>query len=191
MAARSGMSNLIAQLRGMTNAGTVDYSIAGVTYWEDERLQEIMDRYRIDITREQLYSVQKTVGGGSVEYYEYKSSYGWYEETTGGTAIFIIEAADGTDQTGYTVDYNRGDVTFASDTSGSVYYLTGRSYSMKSAAADVWRQKAAHASASFDFSTDNHSVKRGQVVQHCLDMADMYGGQGKPDIVTLYRSDAP
>lgn len=193
MAARSGMSNLITQIRGMTNAGTADYTVAGVSYWEDERLQEVLDRYRVDITREQLVSYPKHVGSGTVEYYRYMSAYNWFEETTGGTAVFIIEAADGTDQgtATYSADYNRGEVTFASDTSGSVYYLTGRSYALKSAAADVWRQKAAHTAASFDFSTDNHSVKRGQVVRHCLDMADMYGGQGQPNIVTLYRSDAP
>jgi hypothetical protein len=70
--------------------------------------------------------------------------------------------------------------------------LTGSSYDLQSAAADVWRRKASHvAPTSFDFSTDNHSVSRSQVYQHCLEMAEFYEDRGANSIqvVPMFRSD--
>jgi hypothetical protein len=70
--------------------------------------------------------------------------------------------------------------------------LTGRSYDIYAAAADIWRRKAAHyASSSFDFSTDNHSIKRSQVYKHCLEMAEHYESMSSDAIefTDLFRGD--
>jgi len=126
--ARSGLAQLIEIVRGYTDGGSADYSIGTVTYWSDDHLQVILDRHAQDVYHEQLVSVEKWVSGGSVQYFEYQRAYSNFEQTTGGTAIFIIEDGTGADIAGtlYTADYLRGRITFLSDTSGSTYYLTGR-----------------------------------------------------------------
>jgi hypothetical protein len=191
--ARSGLSDLFLQVRAMTDAGTADYTQTGGTavYWDDNQLQIVLDRHRTDITFEPLQMVPKRVGGGTVQYLEYRSEYANFEQTTGGTAIFIVEDSTGTDSgtANWSADYARGVVTFGSDQAGTAYYLTGRSYDLNAAAADIWRTKAAQASKRFDFSSDNHSVSRSQLMKNALEMASYYEGKASVAVTTLYRSD--
>jgi hypothetical protein len=190
--ARSGMYNLITEVRGMTEAGANDYQIAGTPYWNDAQIQDVLDIHRRDVISEmlQIYPTQTT--GGSLLYQDYRSSYGYYEATTGGTAILYLQDSTGANVSGYTADYRRGQFQFSATQNGTIYYLTGRSYDLKAAAADIWRRKAAHyALTSFDFSTDNHSVSRSQVYTHCLEMANYFDGQSSDSIQTvqMFRSD--
>lgn len=196
--ARSGMSNLITELRGMTEAGTADYSVvgsAGTTYyWSDDSLQDVLDVHRKDVVFEQLQLYPVQVAGGSLSYQDYRSRFGYYEATTGGSAILYLQDSTGATigTSNYTPDYRRGQFQFSANQAGTVYYLTGRSYDLYAAAADVWRRKASHvASASFDFSTDNHSVSRSQVLKNSLQMAEYYEGKSGDALtsVSMYRSD--
>jgi len=198
MAARSGMTDLIMELRGLTEAGTSDYTIIGnsgtTLYWSDNALQDVMDMYRRDVIYGRLAAVPIIVSGGTLEYYEYRSPYKFFEATTGGSTIFYIQ--DGTGATAgtslWTADYRRGIVTFGSNVEGTSYYVTGRSFDLNAAAALVWRKKAAHyAPTSFNFSTDNHSISREQVYDHCLQMASYFEGMSSDAIQTIpmYRSD--
>ena len=45
---------------------------------------------------------------------------------------------------------------------------------LNAAAAQVWRLKANHAATSFDFTTDNTSVKKSQVYQHFIERAEHF-----------------
>lgn len=196
--ARSGMAALITELRGLVEAGTADYSIIGsagtTNYWADDQLQDVLDVHRRDIIFEQLQLFPYQVAGGSLSWTDYRSSYGYFEQTTGGTAIFYVQDSTGANigTANYTPDYRRGVLTFGSDQRGTVYYLTGRSYDLNASAADVWRRKAAHvAPTSFDFSTDNHSISRSKVYDHCIAMAEMFEGKSADAIssVPIFRSD--
>lgn len=192
---RSGMTNLIQELRGLTEAGGADYSIAGVPYWSDSHIQDVLDLHRTDIIFQPLQSYPVTVSGGSVSYMDYRSEYGYLEATTGGTSILYLQDSTGATvgTANYTTDARRGQFQFSASQGGTVYYMTGRSYDLNAAAADIWRRKAAHyAPTSFDFSTDNHSIHRSQVYEHCREMADYFSGnsQSAMTTVTMYRSDA-
>ena len=178
----------------MTEAGTADYSIGSDAYWSDNQLQDVLDLHRTGIIWEQLQMYPVQLAGGSSGYYDYRSSYGFLEATTGGTAILYLQDGTGTTvgSANYTPDYRRGQFQFSADQAGSVYYLTGRSYDLHAAAADVWRKKMAHyAPTSFNFSTDNHSVSRAQVYEHCKEMAAFFEGQGMSAISTIqmFRGD--
>jgi hypothetical protein len=192
-AARVGLAALIAELRGMAEASAADYQIAGVPYWSDLQLQDILDLHRLDVIFEELQVVPTRGAGGALVYQDYRSAFGFYEATTGGTAIFTVQDATGAvvASTGYTPDYRRGQVQFSADQAGAIYYLTGRSYDLDAAAADVWRRKASHYANSFDFSTDNHSVSRSQVYAHCLEMAKHYEGKSASavEVVQMLRGD--
>lgn len=185
MAARSGMADLILRLRGMVNGGTADYTLGTATYWDDDHLQGVLDRHRMEVYHELLKPIPKYVGG-SVEYYDYRSAYGHFEI---GTAVFTIENSTGADSTAWSGDYVRGIFSFTADTKGSSYFLTGRAYDLNRAAADVWRQKAAHFSEHYSFSTDNHNLSRGQVIKNCMDMAASYEAQAAPFTITIGRGD--
>jgi hypothetical protein len=194
--ARAGLVTLRDQLRVMCEAGTADYAVGSVTYWTEAALDTVLDRHRVDILRERLTPTEKLVGGGTIEYHDYYSAFGPFEETTGGTAVFIIQDTLGNTQgsSGYTIDYQRGLVSFTADTTGSVMLLTGRSYDMNGAAADMWRSKAAHYAMAFSFSTDNHSLQRGQLIDHCMKMAAFYEarigmGGNAAQTVDVFRGD--
>lgn len=191
MSIRSTMYELIRVIRGITASGTADYTINSYSYWSDSHLQTVLDRWRVDIYREGLQAIDSYAGGGTVQYLYYQSEYGNYEQTQGGSEIFWLEDGDG-DKIGsasYSVDYGRGLITFAANTLGTAYYLTGRSYDLNKAAADIWRQKAAHYASLFSFSTDNHRIDKGALITNALKMAALYDARSGPVVTTLYRSD--
>ena len=176
MTARTGMTELIASVRGMTNAGTADYAISGVNYWSDDQLQQKLDAHRMDFYGAELPCIT-AIEGGAVVYKTFRSP---YRNLESGTVNFLLVDLNGTPAgtAEYSADYINGIVTFVADQAAKAWYLTARSYDVYAAAADVWRMKAAHASeTSFDFSTDNHSVKGSNIPAQCLKMADYYERQ--------------
>lgn len=187
MTARSGMSNLITRLRMLANAGTADYTTAGQTFWSDDQLEDVLDTNRVDFTRE-LLNMTQDYSGGSVIYKRYSCRFANLEE---GTDAFEVQNAAGSaiGTALYTPDYLRGVITFASDTGGSSYYLNGRSYNLNRSAAQVWRMKASYHMSAYDVSTDNHSLKRSQLYEHCVSMAESFDAQAGALSVDGYRSD--
>ena len=157
MAARTGMATLISTVRDFAVSGTADYTLGTTVYWSDEQLQTVLDRHKLAVVREELVPID-SYNAGTVEYLEYRSAYGNYEETTGGTTIFEIENAAGTTvgTASWSMDYANGILTFSADTSGSAYFINGTSYDIYRAAADVWRMKSGHHSSGVD--TDQPSA---------------------------------
>jgi hypothetical protein len=176
----------------MANAGTADMTIGTVSYWSDDQLQTVLDRYRTDYVDRPLYPVFETQPAGTLHAYRYISGAQNLEATDGGTAVFVVKdmAFNPSGTANWTPDYPRGEVTFIADTLGHSYHLTGRAYNLNKAAADVWRTKASYYSvSSIDWSTDNMSVKRSQVVKQAYDMAAYYDQQAGPESIDIYRGD--
>ena len=190
MTARTTLATLITRLRGLSQAGTADYSVSGTTYWTDDQLQDVLDAHRQDVYRAPMQSVL-VYNGGTVEYHDYFSGYTNLETTTGGTSIFYIEDSAGSvvGTALYTPDYNRGVVNFPADTGGSAYYLYGRSYDLNAAASEVWRTKAGHYAMAVNFSTDNHRIDRGEIIKNCFVMADHYDKMSAPVSISITRND--
>lgn len=190
--ARAGLVDLITELRGMTDAGSDDYTVGGRPYWTDKQLEEILDRCRHDHYRANTAPIQAYAGAGTVVWKDYYTGVGNIEKTTGGTAIFWLEDTTGAviGSANYTMDYRRGHAAFTVDQGGSVYLWSGRSYDLNRAAALIWRQKAAHYTTFYNFATDNHRVDKGEVYKHCLQMAQYYEQQAATSqVVELYRGD--
>lgn len=186
MTARTGMAEIINHVRALTNAGTADYTIASVTYWSDDETQRILDDHRVDFYRQPLGKIQQ-YEGGAVVCKVYDAGFGFIES---GDVFELEDSVGNTVGTAlYTLDARRGKITFASDTGGSIYYITGRTYQTNIAAADIWRMKAANVAAYYDFSTDNHKMSRSQMMKHCLDMASHFEAQEGAMVVDMYRSD--
>ena len=191
--ARTTMANLITLMRGRINAGTTDYTIGTANYWDADQIEGILDQHRLDIWHETVEPI-RTYDSGTVWYVEYPLPWTFLEATDAGTAIFYVEAGDNTQigTANWSIDYDRGHVTFTADQKGSAYYFTARSYDLDGAAAEIWRHKAARFAESFDFSTDNMRVAHSQKMKHALDMADYYdkkSQRGGFTVTTVYRSD--
>lgn len=186
--ARTGMADIIKDLRLMTETGSDDYIVDTISYWTPDQLQRILDNHRNDLKWYEMTAIEE--GDGS--YLDYSIGYGNLEATTGGTAIFIVQDIHGATVTSpYTVDYVRGVVTFASDTGGTDYFVTGRSYDMNAAAAEVWERKLAHYARAVNFSTDGHSISRQQLYDHAKEMVDRFAQKGGGGFKTIdvMRSD--
>jgi len=182
---------MLLDLRAMTDAGTADYSIGTADFWADDQLQTVLDRHRIDIYRDPLEPIPDHTGAATLAYKTYRSRWANLESTSGGSQIFIVEDSIGTDKgtADYSVDYRRGIVTFGTDQRGTVYYLTGRSFDLNGAAADVWRMKGANAAKKFAFSTDGHNLQRNQILDHCMRVANYYESMSRVEVVSIKRSD--
>ncbi len=194
MTARSGMGDIIAQVRQLSATGTADYTVGTVSYWSDDALQTVLDRVRLEVWHESIPYVEQYSTGGTVTYKEYRIPYTWLEQTTGGTTIFYLQDSSYAvvGSANYTVDYAYGRVTFAADQHGSARYVTARSYDVYEAAARVWEMKAGHVALKFDFTADGASFKASQERTAYMEMAKQMRGQsnnGGMATVRMYRDD--
>ena len=189
MTARVGCANLITRMRGLTNSGTADYTVNAASYWTDAQVQDVLDRNRVELYRDPLQMIQQ-YDGGSVVYLKYQSA---FQNLETGTNLELQTAAGSTLGTAlYTVDQQRGMITFAANTSGSTYYITGFAYDMNSVAAAMWREKMAHYTTAVDFSTArNVSIDRSQLMANCLVMAKSFESKSSRGMrtINLWRSD--
>jgi hypothetical protein len=164
------MGTLVAELRTMIDAGTADYTVGTVSYWTDDQLQTILDVNRAYVNYQAVDGIPNY--GTATTYTLYPTGAQWWEEVT------VQEAGGGTISAGtstYSFDPLTGWITFVSDQAGSARYVTGYVYNLYGAARDVWNKKAGHYVTAYDFSTDNHSVKRSQLMAQAKDAARMYG----------------
>ncbi len=185
--ARTTLATLISTLRELVNdpAGTAQV-------FSDDTLQRYLDAYRCDFYFEPLRAIPTQLAGGTVAYYEYRDGHQWLETTQAGTAVFYIQDSTGATRgtaTWADVDYQRGVVTFTTNQAGTALYLTGRSFDVYGAAADVLTDWAQKVSLQFDFSSDQQSFSRSQKQQMLLAAAERYRRQAKPRRANITRPD--
>lgn len=188
--ARTGMANLITQLRKMTNAGTADSTIGAETYWSDDHLQEILDTYRLDHLRVKLMPRKQLRSGSYVTYdYDIPRTLKWFEEAAGTLSGWYLGDSTGATVTADSINYERGEIHFATDTDDANYYLDCRTYNLNEAAAKVWEAKASFIYDAVDWSSDNHNIKAEQEYNHCLAQAKLYKNKSGAKVAKMIRSD--
>lgn len=179
---RTGMNDLRDELRLMTNAGTADITAGTLTYFSDNQLDTIFDRHSVNFIHSEIEAeYPQFLSGNVLSWTQYPIGYDHVEQSTGGTAIFIVQNNSGgtVSASDYSVDYTRGIVTFNADTKGLEYYVTGFAYDIYAAAAEIMQMKANAVSNQFDFSTDNHSVKKSQVYTNHIKQMDYFRSKSK------------
>lgn len=158
--ARDTMSDIIARVRALTGAGTAAYTAGDTTYWTDDQIQDVLDAHRRDIVFEQLTVDETRSGGGSVVFKTYRSQ---HRNIEGGTAAVIEDGlGDNRGTADYTLDGLRGVAVFTADQGGTALYLTGATYDVHGAAAEVLEGWATAVSLDFDFGTDGQDFSRSQ-----------------------------
>lgn len=182
MAARSGMSTLIGQVRRLV-------ADEGSAVWTtDDEVEDSLDQTRIDIWSEEL-TPSPIHSSGDIVYYDYLLARADVEGTASGTLAWRLYDSNGDDATGYTLTGDRGLVHFHADQAGTTYWADYRTYDPFAAAADLWEERAADLSGRYDFTTGAASFKASQWFDHCTKMADRLRKQSKPVSVQMTRGD--
>jgi len=194
MTARAGMANLILRLRGLTNTTSSDYTLGATTYWSDDQLQDILDATRKDWRGVPLEAMPELGTTGSYEYYDYRIpvEIGRDFEEAGASSIFAVKETGGAIVSSgtYTVNYRAGILRFTVDQDAAFYTIDVRTFSLNSAAREVWEQKAGHCVANVTWKSDNHAVNASEEYDHCMAMAERFRKLGSGwQVVTIVRSD--
>lgn len=174
------MTDLILRTRRLVND-------TGSAIWADsEDVQDVLDRHSERIYREPLTHERTLTGSGTAVYTIYRSRYANLEA---GTANFQLEDAAGTQRgtATYTADYAAGVITMASDQLGTALYLSGYSYDLNGAAADLWRERAGQLAERVDARTGDNSLSRSQMMKQALTMADYYAKQARARTVRSWN----
>lgn len=180
MAARAGMGTIITTLRAYTaEPGTVTYS--------DDTMQAVLDSTRR--THKNLEVKTIDVDDPYTEYLFPFQVGEWVEQNETGSGWALVDS-NGDAAPSYTVNYQARLITFASDTSATIYYLSCREYDLNAAAAEIWRRKAAAVAAQVDFETDNHRFAASQKLKHYMEQAAYYEGLAASEgTLEMFRDD--
>lgn len=166
--ARAGMTDLIAQLRRMTDA------IGDTSTWPDDTLQSELDKRRQTFKALPIKPLAE-LSSGEYVYLEYPfpADVRWVEHNETGSGWAVLDG-DGNAAPSYSVNYDARVITFDADTSDTTYYLSCRAYDLYAVASEIWRQKAAAYATNVDWQSDNHRVSNSQQHRHALEMAAYY-----------------
>lgn len=188
MAIRAGMRNLVELLSDKTSPGD-EFTLL--------ELQEALDRNFVyfkyfmltpDITRtpEQTaiyvdYYIPRELG----EYFEIPQTgeiaESFYLQT------FTYEPVmwgTGDTQAQYNDVYKR--ITFNQNQQGKSYFLSGKSYDLNGAAAEIWLRKWANREKYVDLKTDNHQLALSQSRDFCYQQYQYYSSLSRKNIGTRF-----
>lgn len=174
------MLTIISRLRRMVND-------ASYAVWQNDDLQDTLDLHRLHVQREELSMEKTLLSSTAYEYRIFHSKYGNFE--SGGSVYFKLEDSAGSQRgtATYTADYLRGIVTMTADQAGTELYLTGWSYDLNAAAADLWRERAGQVAGYYDVNTDGHNLSRSQWQRQCLEMAKQFDSKARAVTVRSWR----
>jgi hypothetical protein len=185
--ARTTMAALISRMRSFVNdaAGTSQV-------WTDDQIQQYMDIRSLPVDFAPMTPIPTVGNGGTATYFIYRTpGLGFFETTDGGTAAFVVQDGRGSIQaaSGYVMQYELGQLAFTTDRRGSAYFVTGTSYDVYGAAADILDATAARWATQFSFTADGASFNRAQGFDMLRKLADNYRRQAWPMVITNTRSD--
>lgn len=179
MAARTSMASLITRVRLMVGD-------TGTAVFTDEQVQSFLDQHRIDVRYGEMVGEETRASGGAVTYLTF-----WDADRL---AFWESDAAI-TDHayntlTATTYEYELGRFTFSTDqTANCPLHLTGKTYDVNAAAADLLDAWASLVAIQFDYAdaavTDSWQKKQAQLIK----MADRYRSMSRPGHVALVRLD--
>lgn len=160
------MAALIAALRRMI--GDADESNQ---VWTDDELQQALDAHREWVRYESLRPEATRTPGGRVEYCDYFAALSQWE----GDAAFCDAAYN--PLTPDESDWQNGHWRFNSPGKQPPILITGKSYDLSGAAADVLEAWAAREKLKFDFATDGQSFRESQKTEALVTLARSYRQQ--------------
>lgn len=193
MAVRSGMTQIVNDLRNLTDTALAQYQVNGVDYWTDEQLQGVLDE-NVFIHSDTPLTPKPMMYDGTLQvrdFYLPKSVPRTLElvvhpEPTveipdpdpipqNEWRLQVVDTMGNVITTDYTYYPAQGLFRFDTDIGTSkALYIRGYGFNLYIVASKVWEMKAGHTATLVEFKAGQTTVKEQQEHQHCLNMAKLY-----------------
>lgn len=177
---RSGMGNLINQVRSLTAVTSSDIN--------DEEIQRILDRNRQVFLRYGILPQPKYINQ-SMQYLDYyigdpplDIEENILESNNANLSGWRLYNSRGIDIASnlYSVDYNQGIISFTVDQRGAAIYLDFRQYDLYRAAVEVLQEWIAKNKGQFTFTSDGQMFARNQKIQNVQALIKEYNRKTRP-----------
>ncbi len=176
MPVRGTMANLITRVRNLIN----DPTGAGQIF-DDQTIQDILDASRIDVINQPLQG-QPTFSGSTIQYLDYFAPMGDFED------LPVLKQYLTQVVVPSVYENIVGHWQFATNVFPPVF-ITGKTYDVYRAAADLLERWSAKWMLSYDFTSDAQSFHRSQVAVQLQKLAATYRRQQRAISLNLSRSD--
>jgi hypothetical protein len=143
--------------------------------WTDEELEQFLDTYRTIVVRALL---EPSLPAPTRFW---RARYPYWEQ---GARLLV----SGIDVAVLSEDSLSGEWELETETSGPVW-VTGRTYDVYAAAADALEAWAAREKLAYDITLDGQSLRRSQVGERLLALAQSYRRRARPRQAAVVRSD--
>lgn len=171
------MAALVNKVRDLVNDQTQ-------ASWTDEQIETALDRVRVRATYHRL-AQEPTKTASTTTYLAYTAPYGDWETTA------VLSDSQYNTLTPDTADYDNGRWEFLTEPDWPVY-LTGYSYDVYGAAADLLERNLTGLAGEYDFSADGGSYSRSQKFDQLQALIQRYrtlSRMGGVHSVPMMRSD--
>lgn len=172
--ARAAMGDIINFVERLVND-------SGNAIWLADEIEATLDQNRIRVNQEKLVA-EPTRSASDVEYLAYSSPYQYWESDV------VLESANYATLTPDTSYPLLGRWEFDAEPDWPVY-VTGYTYDVYAAAADLLEERALQLATQYDFSADGGQFMRSQQRKGYLEMAAKYRGLQRPKVVRQIRDD--
>lgn len=174
--ARSSMAALIARTRLLIN------DPAGASQqFSDDDIQNVLDTSRQDVFNGPL-EAKPTYSSNTIQYLDYFASLGDWEDNTVLKQFLTITVTPSVSEPIV------GHWQFSTTTLPSVF-ITGRTYDVYRASADLLERWAARWALSYNVNVDGQSLQRSQAGAALLTLARQYRTQQRAFTINVSRSD--
>jgi hypothetical protein len=168
---RPTMTLLVETVRGLiADDGPVNDRV-----WTDDELERFLDAYRTTVVRELLEPASPTPTR------IWRARYSHWEQSAqlavAGASVSVTFE-----------DSLVGEWTLDTETSGPVY-VTGSTYDVYAAAADALEAWAARERLAYDITVDGQSLRRSQLPDRLMFLAQSYRRRARPRQAQVMRSD--
>lgn len=197
MSVRTGMINLIQELRSLTDSVLNETEVNGVSYWTDEQLQDILDDNSESVLDTPL-TARPAYYNGVYEYKRFYIPYRWIEEPitdetlllTESNTFFIVDSY-GVEVSPLSYVYNKRQnyIEFTSGQTVLSFFLRANVIDLYRSASQVWQQKASHRYQLVKYKAGQHQIDEDSEYKHCLERATYYSKRGGFKAVRMARVD--
>lgn len=176
MAVRSSMAALITRTRLLIN------DPAGASQiFDDQSIQDVLDASRLDLRNVPL-TPRPTFSGSTIQYLDYYHPLGDWEDDVVFKQYLTVTVTPSVSEP------IAGHWQFSTSTLPPIY-LSGKTYDLYHAAADLLERWAAKVALNYAFSSDGQSFQRNQAQGMLLALAQKYRGQQRAGSIQLNRGD--
>lgn len=175
---RSSMATLISRTRDL-----IGDPAGASAVWTDDQIQGYLDQYREDVIELDLDAVPFHAPGGALSYKQFFANRGdWEDDDVLTDVTFTTVTPDSKDTRVGVWNFNTG-------RTNAILYLTGKSYDLYRAAAELCEAWAAKVKLDFDFETDGQKFSRAQKAEALLELAKTYRRKRRVGKGKLIRTD--